>query len=108
MGQCQKNDLPDTDDAKHADKRRLDLFIINIVCVRLRVPRCLRPVNIYFGHILFLIIYWCSGRNRSFTVFTGLNVSMGTSTNIVFQSLIAPFHKPGSSSAFRSRPSLLL
>ena len=50
--------------------------------------------------------YWCCSLNKSFTVFTGLNVVRGTSTNTVFQSLIAPFHKPGSSSAFRSLPFL--
>ena len=50
--------------------------------------------------------YWCWSLNKSFTVFTGLNVVRGTSTNTVFQSLMAPFHKPGSSSAFRSLPFL--
>ena len=50
--------------------------------------------------------YWCCSLNKSFTVFTGLNVVRGTSTNTVFQSLMAPFHKPGSSSAFRSLPFL--
>ena len=43
--------------------------------------------------------------NRS-TVFTGLKVLKGTSTNTVFQSLIEPFHKPGNSSAFKSFHSL--
>ena len=38
------------------------------------------------------------------TVFTGLKVDNGTSTNIVFQLLMAPFHRPGSSNAFSSRP----
>ena len=33
------------------------------------------------------------------TVFTGLKVESGTSTKMVLQSLIAPFHKPGNSSA---------
>src|SRR5690554_6113270 len=49
-------------------------------------------------------ICWCSSRSKSFTVLTGLNVLMGTSTKIVFQSLIAPFHKPGSSKAFSGLP----
>ena len=50
--------------------------------------------------------YWCCSRNKSLTVFTGLNVPRGTSTKIVDQSLIAPFHKPGSSRAFNSLPLL--
>ena len=54
------------------------------------------------------LYYLRSCRSRSFTVLTGLKVSIGTSTKIVFQSLIAPFHKPGNSNAFNSRPSLLL
>ena len=45
------------------------------------------------------------GLRRSFTVFTGLKVSMGTSTKTVIQSAMAPFHSPGSSRAFSSRPS---
>ena len=45
------------------------------------------------------------GFNRSFTVFTGLKVSMGTSTKMVIQSAMAPFQRPGSSRAFSSRPS---
>ena len=46
---------------------------------------------------IHLIPYLCIGRNKSNTVFTGLNVVIGTSTNCVFQLLIEPFHKPGSS-----------
>ena len=38
------------------------------------------------------------------TVFTGLKVPSGTSTKTVFQSLIEPFHNPGSSKALSSRP----
>lgn len=38
------------------------------------------------------------------TVFTGLKVVSGTSTNTVFQSLMAPFHSPGSSRAFSALP----
>ena len=52
--------------------------------------------------------YWCCSRNKSFTVFTGLKVLKGTSTKTVFQSLMEPFHKPGSSKAFKSFPFLLL
>lgn len=40
---------------------------------------------------------WCSGRNKSWTTFTGENVEIGTSTNMVFQLAIAPFQRPGSS-----------
>lgn len=47
---------------------------------------------------------WCAGRRRSSTTFTGLKVSSGTSTKQVFQSLMEPFHRPGSSSAFNSLP----
>src|SRR4029079_2705306 len=47
---------------------------------------------------------WSSGRSRSFTAFTGLNTARGTSTNTVFQWAIEPFHRPGRSSAIRSRP----
>lgn len=47
---------------------------------------------------------WCAGRKRSSTTFTGLKVSSGTSTKQVFQSLMEPFHRPGSSSAFNSLP----
>ena len=43
----------------------------------------------------------CSLRSRSLTVFTGLKVSMGTSTNSVIQSAIAPFQSPGNSCDFR-------
>lgn len=39
----------------------------------------------------------CSFRNRSLTLFTGLNVAKGTSTNTVTHSAMAPFHNPGSS-----------
>ena len=49
---------------------------------------------------------WCAGRSRSSTTLTGLKVSSGTSTNRVFQSLMAPFQRPGSSSALSSRPFL--
>ena len=52
--------------------------------------------------------FWCWGRRRSLTVLTGLKVESGTSTMMVFQSLIAPFQRPGSSKAFNSLPSLLL
>jgi hypothetical protein len=41
--------------------------------------------------------YWCSGRSRSCTTFTGENVEMGTSTKMVFQFAIAPFQRPGNS-----------
>src|SRR5574344_251775 len=58
-------------------------------------------------HLSFMLFYYAFF-NKSLTVFTGLNVVIGTSTKIVFQSLIAPFHKPGSSNAFRSLPFLLL
>lgn len=57
--------------------------------------------------INYAVYPWCAGRSRSLTVFTGLNVSAGTSTNMVVQRLMAPFHSPGSSNAFRSRPSML-
>ena len=50
--------------------------------------------------------YWCCGRSRSCTTFTGEKVVTGTSTKIVFQHAIAPFHNPGSSCARRSRPPL--
>lgn len=50
--------------------------------------------------------YWCCSRNKSFTVFTGLNVSIGTSTKMVFQSLMAPFQSPGNSRALSSFPPL--
>lgn len=46
---------------------------------------------------LFLHNYWCWGRNKSVTIFTGEKVEMGTSTKSVFQADIAPFHKPGNS-----------
>lgn len=36
--------LPDADDAEHAEGRRLDLLIINIVCVPRRILPHLRPV----------------------------------------------------------------
>lgn len=49
---------------------------------------------------------WCSGRSRSLTVFTGLNVTWGTSTKRLTQSAIAPFQSPGSSKAFKSLPPL--
>lgn len=52
--------------------------------------------------------YWCASLSKSLTVFTGLKVDSGTSTNTVFQSLIEPFHSPGSSRAFRGLPFLLL
>lgn len=64
----------------------------------------------FFSKVLFLFMvfylsfYWCCSRNRSFTVFTGLNVEIGTSTNTVFQSDMAPFHSPGNSRAFNSFP----
>ena len=45
--------------------------------------------------------YWCCGLSKSLTVLTGLNVSIGTSTKTVFQSLIEPFQSPGSSNALR-------
>ena len=45
--------------------------------------------------------------NKSFTVFTGLNVSNGTSTKIVVHFAIAPFHKPGSSKALIDFPFLV-
>ena len=48
--------------------------------------------------------YWCASLSRSRTTFTGLKVSTGTSIKAVSQSDIAPFHRPGSSSAFNSRP----
>ena len=57
--------------------------------------------------INYAVYPWCAGRSRSLTVFTGLDVSAGTSTNMVVQRLMAPFHSPGSSNAFRSRPSML-
>ena len=66
------------------------------------------PVHACTGNSRAMGDYWCCSRRRSFTVFTGLNVESGTSTKTVFQSLIAPFHSPGSSSAFSSRPFLLL
>ena len=47
------------------------------------------------GIILQPVIYWCCSLSKSLTVFTGLNVEIGTSTNTVFQSDIAPFHNPG-------------
>ena len=50
------------------------------------------------------IYFWCWSRKRSFTVFTGLKVVRGTSTKMVFQLLMAPFHKPGSSRALSERP----
>ena len=50
--------------------------------------------------------YWCWLRNKSLTVFTGLKVPRGTSTKIVFQLLMAPFQRPGSSSAWSGFPSL--
>ena len=52
------------------------------------------------------ICYWCSGRNKSCTTFTGEKVVIGTSTSTVFQFAIAPFHNPGNSCARRSRPPL--
>lgn len=51
-------------------------------------------------------IYWCCGLNRSCTTLTGEKVEIGTSTKMVFQSAIAPFQRPGSSCARRSRPPL--
>ena len=48
--------------------------------------------------------YWCSALSKSFTVLTGLKVSTGTSTKIVFQSLMAPFQSPGNSKALRAFP----
>ena len=48
--------------------------------------------------------YWCASLSRSRTTFTGLKVSMGTSTKSVFQSDMEPFQRPGSSSALSSRP----
>ncbi len=51
------------------------------------------------------IYSWCSLRSRSLTIFTGEKVAIGTSTKIVFQSAIAPFHSPGSSRAFSTFPS---
>ncbi len=51
-------------------------------------------------------IYWCCGLNKSCTTFTGEKVEIGTSTKMVFQSAIAPFQRPGSSCARRSRPPL--
>src|SRR5512139_47260 len=51
-------------------------------------------------------VSWCSGRNRSYTVFTGVNVLPGTSTSTVFQCAMDPFHNPGSSSAFKGLPFL--
>jgi len=55
--------------------------------------------------VLCIRYYPCIGFSRSLTVFTGLKVSIGTSTNTVIQSAIAPFHSPGSSKARNSRPS---
>ena len=52
-----------------------------------------------------VIIQLCIGFSKSFTVFTGLKVSMGTSTKMVIQSAMAPFQRPGNSKAFSSRPS---
>ena len=50
------------------------------------------------------VFYKCVSRRRSFTVLTGLNVEIGTSMNIVFQSDIAPFHNPGRSNALSTLP----
>ncbi len=61
----------------------------------------------YLRHSFVCIHFECSSRRRSTTVFTGLNVVRGTSTNTVDQSLIAPFHRPGSSKARSSLPPLL-
>lgn len=41
--------------------------------------------------------YWCWGRNKSCTTFTGEKVDTGTSTKTVFHLAMAPFHRPGSS-----------
>jgi hypothetical protein len=49
---------------------------------------------------------WCSGLSRSKTVLTGLKVILGTSTTTVSHPAIAPFHRPGSSSALRLLPSM--
>ena len=50
--------------------------------------------------------YWCCGRSKSCTTFTGEKVVIGTSTNMVFHFAIAPFHKPGNSCARSSLPPL--
>src|SRR5687768_2955168 len=47
----------------------------------------------------------CSGLGKSSTDLTGANVSSGTSTKTVFQPAMAPFQRPGRSSALRGRPS---
>ena len=49
---------------------------------------------------------WCAGFSKSFTFFTGLNVSIGTSTKMVVHLAMAPFHKPGSSIALYGFPFL--
>ena len=53
---------------------------------------------------LYPLSDWWAGFNKSFTVFTGLNVSNGTSTKIVVHFAIAPFHNPGSSKALMGLP----
>ena len=70
-------------------------------CVLRRTYFNISGIELQFGSY-----NWCPSRNRSITVFTGLNVSIGTSTNTVFQSAIAPFHSPGRSRAFRAIPFL--
>lgn len=81
-----------------------DRFSVNQqknICVYPLNPRHPRAIA---GFDTRRLSYWCCSLSRSFTVFTGLNVVKGTSTKMVLQSLMAPFHNPGNSSAFSSLP----
>jgi hypothetical protein len=57
--------------------------------------------------LIYPLSGWCDDFNKSFTVFTGLNVSNGTSTKMVVHFAIAPFHNPGSSKALMGFPFLV-
>ena len=84
---------------------RQDMLNFNatiIMCILLGVMIISRSVLIVLHrtHLPCYCFTKCSLRNKSFTVFTGLKVSNGTSTNIVVQLAILPFHSPGSSCDF--------
>src|SRR6056297_1799803 len=61
----------------------------------------------FYTSFQFYFYAWWDSLSKSVTVLTGLKVTKGTSTIIVFQRAIAPFHKPGNSNAFNSLPSFV-
>ena len=86
----------------YIDVRLKDARRGNDHCLVSRVSCPFVPCLLVLSPVSF---YECDGFSRSLTVFTGLKVSMGTSTNTVIQSAMAPFQRPGSSKALSSRPS---